>query len=134
MYKQQIELTIAIIFCIVIPIAVIIYDRIKYRKYYASKGKLIVLRLNNPYVRRILEGNHFNLCQCAYYNVNQYLYTIEGDRICGFTEDCTHLIADAVKNHQEVVDCGVNINRFVYEVQKVLKEYGTTEKHESTVY
>lgn len=32
-------------------IAVIVYDRIKYRKYYASQGKMIVLRMNNEYAR-----------------------------------------------------------------------------------
>ena len=124
MSRQEIEIMVSAMMFI-LGIVVILYDRIRYRKYYASQGKLIILRLNNPYVRRILEGNHFNLCECAYYNTHQYLFTIEGDRICGFTEDCTHLISDAAKHNQEVVDCGININRFVYEVQKAQKEYNT---------
>lgn len=38
MNRQEIELAIAIIFCFVIPVAVIIYDRIRHRKYYEQKG------------------------------------------------------------------------------------------------
>lgn len=108
-------------------IAVIVYDRIKYRKYYASQGKMIVLRMNNEYARGILANKGINLCQCSYYNTNNYLYTIDGERVCGFTEGCTHLIEDATKHHQEVVDCGININRFVYEIQKMQKEFGVKE-------
>lgn len=130
MNKQEIEIMVAAMMFI-LGIIVIIYDRIKYRKYYVNQGKLIVLRLNNAYVRQILEGNGFNLCMCAYYNTNRYLFTVEGDRICGFTEECTHLIADATKNHQEVVDCGISINRFVYEVHKVQKQYNTDENEDA---
>lgn len=108
-------------------IAVIVYDRIKYRKYYSSQGKMIVLRMNNEYARGILANKGINLCQCAYYNTNNYLYTIDGERVCGFTESCTHLTEDALKHHQEVVDCGININRFVYEIQKLQKEFGVKE-------
>lgn len=108
-------------------IAVIVYDRIKYRKYYASQGKMIVLRMNNEYARGILANKGINLCQCSYYNTNNYLYTIDGERVCGFTEGCTHLIEDATKHHQEVIDCGININRFVYEIQKLQKEFWEKE-------
>lgn len=111
-----------------VAIAIIIYDRIKYRKYYASQGKLIVLRLNNAYIRQKLEAMGFNLCQCAYFDTNRYLYTIEGDRICGFTESCTHLISDAATHRQPIVDCGIDLNRFVYEIQKVKREYTTEDK------
>ena len=82
-------------------IAIIVYDRIKYRKYYASQGKMIVLRMNNNYVRGILANKGINLCQCAYYNTNNYLYTIDGERVCGFTEGCTHLIEDGCQASPE---------------------------------
>ena len=108
-------------------IAVIVYDRIKYRKYYASQGKMIVLRMNNEYARGILANKGINLCQCAYYNTNRYLYTIEGDHICGFTESCTHLIEDAVKHHQEVIDCDINVNLFVSEIKKLQEDYGSRD-------
>lgn len=118
---------IVLAFLWIAAIAIIVYDRIKYRKYYASQGKMIVLRMNNNYVRGILANKGINLCQCAYYNTNNYLYTIDGERVCGFTEGCTHLIEDATKHHQEVIDCGININRFVYEIQKLQKEFGVKE-------
>lgn len=109
-----------------VAIAIIVADRIKYRKYY--KGKMVVLRINNPDVRDRLNSEGLSLCQCAYYNTHKYLYTIEGDHICGFTEECTHLIEDAIKNHQEVIDCDIDVSKFVNEVKKLQQEYGTKEE------
>lgn len=86
-----------VIIVLAILLLVAIADRIKRRKYYSSKGKMVVLRINNPDVRDRLNSEGLSLCQCAYYNTHKYLYTIEGDRICGFTEECTHLIEDAIK-------------------------------------
>lgn len=107
---------------------IIVADRIKRRKYYSSKGKMVVLRINNPDVRDRLNSEGLSLCQCAYYNTHKYLYTIEGDHICGFTEECTHLIEDAIKNHQEVIDCDIDVSKFVNEVKKLQQEYGTKEE------
>jgi hypothetical protein len=123
----QFDTMIVLAFLWIAAIAIIVYDRIKYCKYYASQGKMVVLRMNNNYVRGILANKGINLCQCAYYNTNNYLYTIDGERVCGFTEGCTHLIEDATKHHQEVIDCGININRFVYEIEKLQKEFGVKE-------
>lgn len=117
-----------VIIVLAILLLVAIADRIKYRKYYSSKGKMVVLRINNPDVRDRLNSEGLSLCQCAYYNTHKYLYTIEGDRICGFTEECTHLIEDAIKNHQEVIDCDIDTSKFVSEVKKLQQEYGTKEK------
>lgn len=108
-------------------IAVVVYDRIKYNKYYSSQGKLIVLRFNDSAARKALEEQGFNLCQCAYFNTNRYLFTTEGDRICGFTEECTHLIEDALKHHQEVIVCD-NVGMFISEVKKLQQEYGINEE------
>lgn len=123
MNTLQTDIAIVTAILWLLPIAVIAYDRIKYHKYDTSKSKLVVLRINNAEVREVLSQNGIKLCQCAYYNTNRYLYTIEGDHICGFTESCTHLIEDAVKHHQEVIDCDINVNRFVYEIQKRQKEF-----------
>lgn len=123
----QFDTMIVLAFLWIAAIAIIVYDRIKYRKYYASQGKMVVLRMNNNYVRGVLANQGINLCQCAYYNTNNYLYTIDGERVCGFTEGCTHLIEDATKHHQEVIDCGININLFVYEIEKLQKEFGVKE-------
>lgn len=117
-----------VIIVLAILLLVAIADRIKYRKYYSSKGKMVVLRINNPDVRDRLNKEGLSLCQCAYYNTHKYLYTIEGDRICGFTEECTHLIEDAIKNHQEVIDCDIDVSKFVSEVKKLQQEYETKEE------
>lgn len=111
-----------------VTIAIIVARRIKYRKYYSSKGKMVVLRINNPDVRDRLNSEGLSLCQCAYYNTHKYLYAIEGDHICGFTEECTHLIEDAIKNHQEVIDCDIDVSMFVNEVRKLQQKNGTKEE------
>lgn len=112
-----------------VTIAIIVARRIKYRKYYSSKGKMVVLRINNPDVRDRLNSEGLSLCQCAYYNTHKYLYTIEGDRICGFTEESTHLIEDALKHHQEVIECD-NVGMFISEVKKLKQEYGLNSEME----
>lgn len=117
-----------VIIVLAILLLVAIADRIKYRKYYSSKGKMVVLRINNPDVRDRLNSEGLSLCQCAYYNTHKYLYTIEGDRICGFTEECTHLIEDAIKNHQEVIDCDIDVSKFLNEVKKLQQEYETKDE------
>lgn len=119
---------IDVIIVLAVAIAIIVADRIKYRKYYSSKGKMVVLRINNPDVRDRLNSEGLSLCQCAYYNTHKYLYTIEGDHICGFTEECTPLIEDAIKNHQEVIDCDIDVSMFVSEVKKLQQEYETKEE------
>ena len=124
----QIDVIIVLSILCLVAIAIIVADRIKYRKYYSSKVKMVVLRINNSDVRELLNSDGLSLCQCAYYNTHKYLYTIEGDRICGFTEECTHLIEDAIKNHQEVIDCDIDVSKFVSEVKKLQQEYGTKEE------
>lgn len=123
---NTIQIDVIIVLAILLLVA--IADRIKYRKYYSSKGKMVVLRINNPDVRDRLSSEGLSLCQCAYYNTHKYLYTIEGDHICGFTEECTHLIEDAIKNHQEVIDCDIDVSKFVNEVKKLQQEYETKEE------
>ena len=121
----QIDVIILLSILWLVAIAIIVADRIKYRKYYSSKGKMVFLRINNPDVRDLLNSEGLSLCQCAYYNTHKCLYTIEGDRICGFTEECTHLIEDAIKNHQDVIDCDIDVSKFVSEVKKLQLEYET---------
>ena len=123
----QIDVIIVLSILWLVAIAIIVADRIKYRKYYSSKGKMVILRINSPVVRDRINSEGLSLCQCAYYNTHKYLYTIEGDRICGFTEECTHLIEDAIKNHQEVIDCDIDVGKFVSEVKKLQQEYETKE-------
>lgn len=124
----QIDVIIVLSILWLVAIAIIVADRIKYRKYYSSKCKMVVLRINNPDVRDRINSEGLYLCQCAYYNTHKYLYTIEGDRVCGFTEECTHLIEDAIKNHQEVIDCDIDVGKFVSEVKNLQQEYETKEE------
>ena len=124
----QIDVIIVLAILLLVAIAIIVADHIKYYNYYSSKGKMVVLRINNSEVRGLLNSDGLTLCQCAYYNIHKYLYTIEGDHICGFTEECTHLIEDAIKNHQEVIDCDIDVSKFVNEVKKLQQEYGTKEE------
>lgn len=115
---MEIAIILALLWLAVI--LVVIYDHNKFRK--RLNNKMVVLRLNNSYVRSILEANGFNLCQCAYYNTNRYLYTTtDAERICGFTEECVHLIEDAKKRHQLVIDCGIDIKLFVSVLQDLKK-------------
>ena len=51
MNTLQTDIAIVTAILWLLAIAVIAYDRIKYRKYYASKSKLVVLRINNAAVR-----------------------------------------------------------------------------------
>lgn len=124
----QIDVIIVLAILLLAAIAIIVADRIKYRKYYSSKSKMVVLRINNDEVRARLFSEGLTLCLCTYDNIHKYLYTIEGDHICGFTEECTHLIEDAIKNHQEVIDCDIDVSKFVSEVKKLQQEYGTKEE------
>lgn len=117
MNRQEIELAIAIIFCFVIPVAVIIYDRIRHRKYYEQKGKFLFLRINNPDVRKQIREAGIKLCPCARDYSKIYLYTADGSIVCGFSENHQHLIADAAKNHQQMIDCGINVDKFIQEVK-----------------
>lgn len=56
-----------VIIVLAILLLVAIADRIKYHKCYSSKGKMVVLRINNPDVRDRLNSEGLFLCQCAYY-------------------------------------------------------------------
>jgi len=103
-------------------IAAIAYDRYKYRGYYERGEKLVILRLNNEYVKNIIRGAGLNLCFCTDNLILPYLYYVtDGDRICAFREDRLHLIADAKKGKQEVVDCGIDVKKFIYEIQNLKK-------------
>lgn len=67
MNTLQTDIAIVTAILWLMAIAVVAYDRIKYHKYYASKSKLVVLRINNAAVREVLSQNGIKLCQCAYY-------------------------------------------------------------------
>lgn len=116
MNRQQIELAIAIFFCFAMPIAVIIYDRIRHRKRYKSEVVFIFLRINNPSVRKQIREAGIKLCPCAREFRNNYLYSVDGSLICGFNENRRRLIADATKNNAHIIDCGTDVKKFIKEI------------------
>lgn len=120
MNRQQIELAIAIIFCFVMPIAVIIYDRIRHRKRYNSEDIFVFLRINNPSVRKQIREAGIKLCPCSREFRNNYLYTVDGSLVCGFNENHRHLIANAMKFKMIVIDCGTDVERFIQETKELL--------------
>lgn len=106
-------------------VAIIAYDRYKYRGYYDRGKTFILLRLNNEYVKNIIRDAGLNLCFCTGDTALPYLYYVtDSDRICAFREEYNHFIADAAKRRQKVIDCGIDVKKFIYEIQK-LKKGGT---------
>ena len=67
----QTDVIILLAILLLVAIAIIVADRIKYRKYYSSKGKMVVLRINNSEVRGRLNSEGLTLCQCAYLQYTQ---------------------------------------------------------------
>ena len=67
----QIDVIIVLSILWLVAIAIIVAGRIKYSKYYSSKGKMVVIRINNPDVRDRLNSEGLSLCQCAYYNTHK---------------------------------------------------------------
>lgn len=116
MNRQQLELIVAALMFLS-GIAVIVYDRIKYHKYYAKKDTFIFLRINNPEVRKSLMSAGIHLCPCSKEFRNIYLYTSDGSIVCGFSENHQHLIANAVKEHMKIIDCGIDVNKFIQKVK-----------------
>lgn len=120
MNRQQIELVIAIIFCFVIPIAVIFYDRIRHRKRYKNEEVFIFLHINNPSVRKQIREAGIKLCSCSREFRNNYLYTVDGSLVCGFNENHRHLIADANRFKMNIIDCGTDVEKFIQEIKERL--------------
>lgn len=113
-----------LVFIAISAIAIIVYDRIKYRKYYTKDNSfeetLVILRENNPYIRKILREEGFNLCPCAFNYRFGYLYAcLDRSIICGFNESQMHLIEDAKKNGAKIIDCARNVNVFIEELKKL---------------
>lgn len=119
---MNIELIIAAAFFLAAFLTIAV-DRYQSRKHRYTTY-LVVLRLNNEYVRNILQQSGIPLCWCAKLeDRNPYLFTTEGDKVCGFCEERNFLIASARINHQTVIDCGINTKLFISEVKKLQKLY-----------
>lgn len=110
-------------------VAILIYDYHQHKK--CNKcGWLVILRVNNHRIRQTIKAAGINICWCAAYPEHNKLMTTEGDRVCGFNEDIEHVIEEAKKKKTRIVDCGVSVKKFIYEV-KMLQEIYKENAYES---
>lgn len=82
-----------------------------------SRRKVIILRMNNGYIRDILEGNGFILDQRVMDDGITVLYSLDGKTIMGCTGD--RELASLKRSRWQVVDCGMSLSFFVYEMHKM---------------
>lgn len=45
----------------------------------------------------------------------------DGFSVCGFNENIDHTIFRARKKKVKVIDCGVSVKKFIYEIQNLKK-------------
>lgn len=105
---------------VVVAIGIIVYDHVKYGHSYYSKP-LIILRVNNERVRNTLQAADIPLCWCASSLKNNSLMYDGYSSVCGFNEDIDNIVYNAKKNKVKVIDCGVNVKKFIYEIQNLKK-------------
>ena len=82
-----------------------------------NRRKVIILRMNNGYIRDILEGNGFILCKDVLDDGITVLYSLDGKTIMGCTGD--RELAFLKRIRWQVVDCGMSLSFFVYEMHKM---------------
>lgn len=71
----QTDVIIVLAILLLVAIAIIVADRIKYRKYYSSNGKMVVLRINKDRSKRSPQLRWFNsLPVCLLYNTQVSLH------------------------------------------------------------
>lgn len=134
MSKQEIELTLAIIICLVIPLGIIIYDRIKHKRWYDKQKKFIFLRLNTQEIRNRLSCAGFQICSCCEFDGSVWLngssrdgfihgigYPYEDMPELSPKEVCALTISDEKKCGNIIVDCGTDVERFIKEVKRYNK-------------
>lgn len=80
------------------------------------RRRMVILRMNNEYVRNILKGNGFILDSTAMNDAITLLYSPDGETIYGYAGDYKELVKPLRKIHWLVVDCGVSLSFFVYEM------------------
>lgn len=116
--------------CIGLPIAVLVYDKVKYHRWYARMPKLIYLRVNTKEVRDKLESDGIKLCKCASFDGNVWLFVDSDGVIHGMglpyegmddlspKEICAFDIQDARDKGKLIVDCGTDLKKFIKEIKR----------------
>lgn len=105
---------------VVVAVGVIAYDKYKYNHSYYSKP-LIILRINNERTRDILKASGIPLCRCTLSPKNNFLMYDGYFSVCGFNENMDNVIYNATKKKVKVIDCGVSVKKFIYEIQNLKK-------------
>lgn len=123
---------ILLIVCFVLPLGVIVYDKMMYYKWYTQKPKLVFLRLNNEKVRNLLREEGFEICWCCFARGNVYLSVGSEGTIHGMGQSCEEgslslkevvalEIHEAQQLGQIVVDCGTDVGKFIKEIKLIRK-------------
>lgn len=114
----MIELII-IVAIILLAIGIIVYDTYKYRYTYSTTK--VILRCNDERIRNIIEASGIDLCWCTKIDRNNMLMSTSNGLVCGFNEDKDHILSKAKSNKVRIIDCGVSVKKFIYEIQNLKK-------------
>lgn len=113
MDKPTLLLLIAI--WILVSLGILVYDYIRYHEYYYRK-KVVILQMNNEYVRKILNAHGYRLDGSTLSNSSHFLYSPDGEHIYGYPGDYSKLTAMFKKDKYKAVNCNVSLGYFVYEL------------------
>lgn len=81
-----------------------------------NRRRMVVLRMNNEYVRNILKGNGFILDDTVWDDDIALLYSTDGETVHGYAGSYNELVKPLRKIHWTVIDCSVSLSFFVYEM------------------
>lgn len=124
---------VIMLMCLVLSLMVIAHDRAVYHRWYTKKPRFIFLRLNTQEVRDLLAEEGFELCWCCTEKGNIYLTVNSDGRIHGLgtlCDDKAYLSAkevlalhihEARQLGQVIVDCGIDVSKFIKEVKLIKK-------------
>lgn len=79
---------------------------------------MIILKINNEEIRNNLKALGFKVRKGAFYPKSTNLLYFEGC-IYGFSEYITSIIYSFMQKDMVIIDCGVSVKRFIYEIQNL---------------
>lgn len=94
-------------------ITIIVHDYHKYHTYYCRK-RTVVLKMNNEYVRKILQAHGYSLDASVFSTSSHLLYSPDGEHIYGYAGEYRSLVQMLRKNRYKTVNCEVSLGYFVY--------------------
>lgn len=99
--------------CMAMGIAIIVQDYYKYHTYYNRK-RAVVLRMNNEYIRKILQAHGYSLDASVFSTSSHLLYSLDSEHIYGYAGDYRSLVQMFRKGRYKTVNCEVSLGYFVY--------------------